>query len=180
MDKKILYIITAALVIVIVAASAGVLLLQQNNNGNSNSNQPTATPAASSVNIPAASSLVFSVNDTSQGTTTTYKFTADNLGTPNIDLRVEVPGCDAGLSYVYLFNAASMSAWNQTNGGQWTADNFNNAWPLWGNMWSGYVDKLNAWNSTAQYSYTASNGDPIVIFDISVNPSLPASTFQTS
>jgi hypothetical protein len=176
-NKKSIYIIAAALIIVIAAASAGILLLQQNNNGTSN--QPTATPTAS-VNIPAASSLSFSVNDTSQGTTTTYKFTADNMGTPNVDLRVEVPGCDTGLNYTYLFNAATRSAYNQTNGGQWATDDFNHAWPLWGNMWSGYVDKLNTWNSTAQYSYTATNGDPITIFDISVNPTLPASTFQAT
>jgi hypothetical protein len=178
-NKKSLYLIVSALVIVIVAASAGVLLLQQNN---SNPNQPTTTPTPTPVpvNIPAASSLAFSVNDTSKGTTTTYRFTADNMGTPNVDLRVEVPGCDAGLSYVYLFNAATRSAYNQTNGGQWVTDDFNTAWPLWGNMWSTYVNQLNTWNSTAQYSYTASNGDPIIIFDISVNPSLPASTFQAT
>ncbi len=176
MNQKSIYIIAAALIVVIAAASAGILLLQQNNG--SSVTEPTATPAAA-VNIPAANRLSFDVNDTSQGTTTTYKFTADNLGTPNIDLRVEVPGCDTGLNYTYVLNAATRSAYNQINSGAWTTENFSNAWPLWGNMWSGYVDKLNTWNSTNQYSYTAQNGDPITIFDICVNPSLPASTFQT-
>ncbi len=178
MVNKAIIVVALALVAIIVAASAFALVLQ-NNNGNTTtpSTSPTTPP---SLNIANASSIAFSVNDTSQGVTTTYKFTAQNLNTANIALRVEVPGCDTGLNYTYVLKTDTQSVFSQINGGAWTAENFSSQWPLWGNMLSGYVQKLDTWNSIHPYSYTASNGDPILIFDISVNPTIPASTFQTS
>ena len=174
-----MYIIVAALVVVIIVAGAAAYVLS--NNANNGTTNPTPTPTTNpTVNIPNATSLVFSVNDTSQGTTTTYQFKAANMGTADIALRVDVPGCNAGANFTYVFKAATQSAWNSTNSGAFVTDKFASAWPLWGNMWSGYVTKLDSWNSTATYSYTASNGDAIKIFDISVNPTIPSSTFQTS
>ena len=172
MNKKIMYVIVAVLVVVIVSASAVTLLL------NNNTNNPKQTTA---VNIAAATSLQFTVNDTSQGTTTPYQFAGTNMGTANLAIRVDLPSCNpGGANYTYVFNSGTQSAWNKTSDAAWMTDNFNNAWPLWDNMWSGYVSKLDSWNSTATYSYTASNGDSIIIFDIHVNPTLPSSTFQTS
>jgi hypothetical protein len=171
MNKNTIYII-AVLLVVIIAVSAAVVLL----NNNSNPNKQTTA-----VNIVDASSLQFTVNDTSQGTTTPYQFTGINIGKANLTIRVDLPSCNpGGANYTYVFNAGTQSAWNKTSDAAWMTDNFNNAWPLWGNMWSGYLSKLDAWNSTATYSYTASNGDAIIIFDIRVNPTIPNSTFQTS
>lgn len=168
-----MYIIVAVLVVVIVAAGAGAVLL--NNNTNSPNKQNTA------VNIADATSLQFTVNDTSQGTITPYQFAGANIGTANMTIRVDLPSCNpGGANYTYVLNAGTQSAWNTTSNGAWMTDNFNTAWPLWGNMWSGYVSKLDCWNSTATYSYTASSGDSITIFDIHINPTLPSSTFQTS
>lgn len=172
MNKKTLYVIVAVLVVVIVVAGAVTLLL------NNNANSPKQNTA---VNIADATVLQFTVNDTSQGTTTPYQFAGTNIGTANMIIRVDLPSCNpGGPTYSYILNAGTQSAWNTTSNAAWTTDNFNNAWPLWGNMWSGYVSKLDAWNSTATYSYTASNGDSITIFDIHVNPTLPSSTFQTN
>ncbi len=171
MNKKIIYVVVAVLVVVIVAASA-VVLLQNNNNPNK---------ATTAVNIADATSLQFNVNDTSQGTTTPYQFVGTNIGTSNLTIRIDLPSCNpGGANYTYVFNTGAQSAWNKTSDSAWMTDNYNNAWPLWGNMWSGYVSKLDAWNSTATYSYTASNGDAILIFDIHINPTIPSSTFQTS
>ena len=171
MNKNIIYII-AVLLVVIIAAGAAVVLLNNN---------PSPNKQTTAVNIADASSLQFTVNDTSQGTTTPYQFTGINLGTANLTIRVDLPSCNpGGANYTYVFNTGTQSAWNKTSDAAWMTDNFNNAWPLWGNMWSGYVSKLDAWNSTATYSYTASNGDAIIIFDIHVNPTIPNSTFQTS
>jgi hypothetical protein len=173
MNKKTIYIIVAVLLVVIIAVSAVALTL--NNNANNSNKQNT------SVNIADATSLQFTVNDTSQGTTTPYQFSGINIGTANLTIRVDLPSCNpGGPTYSYVLNAGTQSAWNTTSNAAWITDNFNTAWPLWGNMWSGYVSKLDAWNSTATYSYTASNGDAIKIFDIHVNPALPSSTFQTS
>lgn len=174
-----LYIIVAVLVIVIAVAGAAILLLNNPNNAN-NSNNNNSAGTTQPVNIANATSLVFSVNDTSQGTTTTYQFTSDNLNTANIELRVDVPGCSTGSNYTYVFKASTESAWNSTNNGAFVTDNFSTQWPLWGNMWAGYVTTLKSWNSTATDCYTASNGDAITIFNISVNPTIPSSTFQTS
>ena len=170
MNKKTLYVIVAVLVVVIVVAGAVTLLL--NNNANSQKQNTV-------VNIADATVLQFTVNDTSQGTTTPYQFAGTNIGTANMIIRVDLPSCNpGGPTYSYILNAGTQSAWNTTSNAAWTTDNFNNAWPLWGNMWSGYVSKLDVWNSTATYSYTASNGDAIIIFDIHINPALPSSTFQ--
>jgi hypothetical protein len=172
MNKKTIYIIVAVLLVVIIAASAVTLLL------NNNPNSPKQTTA---VNIADATILQFTVNDTSQGTTTPYQFAGINIGTANLTIRVDLPSCNpGGANYTYVLNAGTKSAWNTTSAGAWMTDNFNNAWPLWGNMWSGYVSKLDAWNSTATYSYTASSGDSITIIDIHVNPTIPNSNFQTS
>ena len=171
MNKNTIYII-AVLLVVIIAAGAAVILLNNN---------PSPNKQTTAVNIADASSLQFTVNDTSQGTTTPYQFTGINMGTANLTIRVDLPSCNpGGANYTYVFNSGTQSAWNKTSDAAWMTDNFNNAWPLWGNMWSGYVSKLDAWNSTATYSYTASNGDAIIIFDIHVNPTIPNSTFQTS
>ncbi len=171
MNKNIIYIIAVLLVVIIVASTAVILL----NNNQSPNKQTTA------VNIADASSLQFTVNDTSQGTTTPYQFTGINIGSANLTIRVDLPSCNpGGANYTYVFNSGTQSAWNKTSDAAWMTDNFNNAYSLWGNMWSGYVSKLDAWNSTATYSYTASNGDAIIIFDIRVNPTIPNSTFQTS
>ena len=171
MNKNTIYII-AVLLVIIIAASTAVILL---NNNSSPNKQTTA------VNIADASSLQFTVNDTSQGTTTPYQFSGINIGTANLTVRVDLPSCNpGGANYTYVFNSGTQSAWNKTSDAAWMTDNFNSAYSLWGNMWSGYVSKLDAWNSTATYSYTASNGDAIIIFDIRVNPTIPNSTFQTS
>jgi hypothetical protein len=171
MNKNIIFII-AVLLVVIIAAGAAVILLNNN---------PSSNKQTTAVNIADASSLQFTVNDTSQGTTTPYQFTGITMGTSNLTVRVDLPSCNpGGANYTYVLNSGTQSAWNKTSDAAWMTDNFNNAWPLWGNMWSGYVSKLDAWNSTATYSYTASNGDAIIIFDIHVNPTIPNSTFQTS
>jgi hypothetical protein len=177
MNKNTMYIIVAVLVVVIIIAGASAYILSTNNGGTNNAT-PTPTPAPT-VNIASATTLQFTVNDTSQGTTTPYQFAGTNIGTSNLTIRVDLPSCNpGGPTYSYILNAGTQSAWNTTSNAAWTKDNFNTAWPLWGNMWSGYVSKLDAWNSTATYSYTASNGDAIIIFDIHINPALPSSTFQ--
>jgi hypothetical protein len=171
MNKNIIFII-AVLLVVIIAAGAAVILLNNN---------PSPNKQTTAVNIADASSLQFTVNDTSQGTTTPYQFTGITMGTSNLTVRVDLPSCNpGGANYTYVLNSGTQSAWNKTSDAAWMTDNFNNAWPLWGNMWSGYLSKLDAWNSTATYSYTASNGDAIIICDIHVNPTIPNSTFQTS
>ncbi len=172
LEKQTMIIIAAVLAFIIIPASAIAIVFLNNNNSNK---QPTP------VNIADATRLQFTVNDTSQGTTTPYQFAGINIGTANLTIRVDLPSCNpGGPTYSYILNAGTQSAWNTTSNEAWMKDNFDKAWPLWGNMWSGYVSKLDAWNSTATYSYTASTGDSITIFDIHVNPTLPSSTFQTT
>jgi hypothetical protein len=172
MNKKTIYIIAAVLVVVIVATGAGILLLNNNTKSPSNNTAP--------INIANASSLQFNVNDTTQGTTTTYQFAGQNIGTANLTIRVDIPSCTGGSNYTYVLTENTGSAWYTINNGAWVTDNFTTAWPLWGNMWTGYVQKLDTWNSTATYSYTGSSGDSVVIFNIHVNPPLPSSEFKTS
>ena len=79
MNRKTLYILVAVLVVVIVAAVAGVLLLNT---------QP--------VSVANATSLEFTVNVTTQGTTTTLAFYGKNIGTSNLTIRLDILGGASG------------------------------------------------------------------------------------
>jgi hypothetical protein len=85
--------------------------------------------------------------------------------------------------YSYLLDTSQEKSWSSTNNGDtWTAStDFVGDWTAWGGQWSGYTDNLTHWNgSDAQYSYTNSAGEAIVLFNIVVNPTIPDSTFTAT
>jgi hypothetical protein len=169
-NKKTVYIIVVVLVVVIVAAGVGVVLYYH----------PTTTPAKP-VTVVGATSLQFAVNATSSGVTTTLGFAGENIGTSNLMMRIDDP---AG-NYSIIMNYGQQKSWATfDNGTTWTLDSsFATDNSTWGERWTGEVTALANWNGTGNYVYTTTTSGvttTVTIYDISVNPSLPASLFATS
>jgi hypothetical protein len=173
MNKKTIYIIVAVLVIIIVVGVAAALLLM-NNGGGSETTTPTPTPTTNGVGD--ATTLKFSANVTSQGSTITYNWAGKNIHSSNITIRVDFAG------YSYLLDATTEKSWSSSdNGTTWTTGNFTADWPAWGAQWQENVDALTGhWSGSGDYSFTDATQAAVTLFNIVVNPTIPASTFATS
>jgi hypothetical protein len=179
LNKKTIYIIVAVLVVVIIIAGAAAYLLSNNGNGGTTNPTPTPTPT---VSVADATTLKFSANVTSQGQTTEYKWQGRDIKSSNLTLRVDFA------TYAYILDAGQEKSWmSADSGATWTASTFAADWgtvaaPGFGNQWAEYVNHLTTnWNgSDNQYSYANTAGEAIVLFNINVNPTIPASTFTTS
>ena len=169
MNKKTIYIIVAVLIVVIVVAGAAAFLLM--------GTTPTPTPVPTVVG---ATTLQFSVNETTNGALVTFNFAAKDVNTTNEVLRLDIPGGSLG-NYSYIINlATSTSFFSADNGATWTASDFatDSSFVV---LFADYQTNLVNWNGNdATYSYTATSGASIVIYDISVNPTLADSLFATS
>jgi outer membrane lipoprotein-sorting protein len=185
MKKSSMYAIVAVVIIIIIVA--GVAAWYYTSNPSTPSATPTPTSSAPAAGVADASTLTFDVNVTTNGQTTTYTWSAEN--TPDfatgsaLKLRVDF----AGYSYIFDTSASPPAAYSSTDGTTFTATDFASLWgteaaPGFGNMWTDYYDALSThWDgSSATYTFTDHAGAENVIFNISVNPSLPASTFATS
>lgn len=175
MNKKTIYIIVAVLVIVIVIAGAGIWWM--NYGGGGGTTTPTPTPTATvGGGVGDATTLTFSANVTSQGSTIEYKWSGKNIHSSNITIRVDFAG------YSYLLDASQEKSWSSTNNGTtWTAGNFTADWPVWGAQWAEDVNALvGHWSGSGDYSFTDALKETVTLFNISVNPTIPASTFATS
>jgi hypothetical protein len=185
MNKKTIYIIVAVLIVIIVVAVAAYAVYYK---GGSGTTSPTPTPTAAPTTIVGATTLQFSVNETTKGQLVTYQYAFENLswsGTTvqetNALIRLDIPGGSSG-NYSYIFNPHSEQSWSSTdNGMTWTAGHFATDWPQWSPLFNDYMTHLvSSWNGGATYSYTATSGSANVIYDIKVNPTLSATFFATS
>ncbi|MCW3998821.1 MAG: hypothetical protein NWE93_01110 [Candidatus Bathyarchaeota archaeon] len=168
MNKKTIYIIVAVLVVVIVVGVAGVMLL--NNGGTPPEATPTPTPAPS---IADAETLTFSANVTSQGQTTEYKWYGKDMQSDAV-VRVDLA------TYAYILDTASEKSWISTDSGAtWTASTYATDYAAWGGYWTEYTGKLAGWTS-GDVSYENSAGEAIVLFNITIDPTIPDTTFATS
>jgi hypothetical protein len=172
MKKSTIYIIVAVVIIIIVI---GAVVAYEYTKAPSTTS-PTPTPTASPVPVGNATTLSFSANVTSGGTTITYNWKGINIHTAPI-VRVDFAG------YAYIMNTTAEKSWGSTDSGKtWTASNFTADWPSWGAQWSENVNALTHWDGTsATYSFTGvAQAGSVVLFNIVVNPTIPDSTFQTS
>ncbi len=170
MNKKTIYIVVAVLVVVIIVGVAGVMLL--NNKGGTTNPSATPTPTATPTTIVGASTVQFNVNDTAAGVT--YTFAAKNFNTSTEVLRVDMK-LSADSTYSYILDTAQQKSWSSTNGGAWAAGTFNTDWTTYGTLFNGYVDKIAAQSSLADFSYGTTT-----INCIAANPTLADSLFATS
>ncbi len=178
MNKKTIYAIVAVLVVVIIIAGAAAYVLSNNGNGGTTNPTPTPTPT---VSVADAANVTFSANVTNQGQTTEYKWQGQDIHSGNLTLRVDFA------TYAYILNAGQQKSWMSTDSGAtWKTSTFATDWgtvaaPGFGNQWTDYVDNLAHWNgSDATYSYQDAAGEAILLFNISVNPTIPASSFAVS
>ena len=178
MNKQTTYIIVAVLVIVIIIAGAAAYILM-NNGGNGGTNAtPTPTPAP--LSVVGATSLQFTVVETtSGGSPVTYNYATRNFNASNEEIRVDIPGGEAGNFSFIVKLADSTSFISMDNGATWTASDFGTD-AAYATSLNDYVTALYSWNGHDE-TYTYSVGEITnVISAIHVDPVLPDSLFATS
>ena len=171
-----MYVIVAVLVIVIVGAGAYIYTYY----GNDGTTDPTPTPTPTPNGIADATTLTFSANVTSQGQTTEYNWAGKDLDAI-LTIRVDF------VTYAYILDASQQMSWMSIDSGAtWTASTFASDWgtvdvPGFGNQWADSVAELLLyWSGTGGHSYMNTMGETIDLFNISVDPIIPDSTFATS
>lgn len=177
MNKKTIYLVVAVIVVVLVVGVAGVMLL----NGNGGNTNPTPTPTpAPSVSVVDATSLQFTVVETSNGASVTYDYAVKNVNATDELIRVDIPGGSAG-NYSYIVKLGDSTSYISTdNGATWTASDFATDANFAVSV-QDFITNLASWNGQDEtYSYTASSGASIVISAIHVNPTLADALFATS
>jgi hypothetical protein len=190
------------IVIIVVAVVAGVYLMTRNGSTPSTNNPTPApgttatpafgitaspgsgTPSVSEANLIAgATSIQFSVSYTT-GTQTVFAYTysAKNLGTPNMMMRIEGTFSNDSSNTIYIINGAEQKSWVYSDS-EWTdmSQIFASQYQTWNETWQGYAENLAAWAGTGEYTYTYPvSGDKLRIYNIAVNPVLADSLFQHS
>jgi hypothetical protein len=131
-----------------------------------------------------ATSLAFKVNATIGETNELDAFTAKNLGTSEIMLRVDAVDAQ-GEAFVYLFDQGAETLWIEYMG-TWTdySTDFTAYWSgdnsgiIGYTAFSCYQDELAAnWSGTGDHDYT--DGDNTFhIYDIAINPAPADSLFE--
>lgn len=176
MNQKGISTLVIAVIVVVVIAVVGVgVYLYMGSSGGNGGATPTPTPSAP--DVAGASSLQFSVEVTSGGTSWGInKYMAKNIGTANMMIRVEMTN---GYEATEVVNAAEQKAWSYVDG-EWTdvSSTFEDLWDSWSSTWSGYKDNLMDWTGTGEWTYTDTDGNSVRVFDISIDPDLADSLFQ--
>jgi hypothetical protein len=177
MNKKTIYIIVAVLVVIIIIAGAAVYILGIGGIGGQPT--PTPTPTPTPVTVVGATSLQFTVDETTSGAFVTYNYAVRNFNASNEEIRVDIPGGSAG-NYSYIIKLSdSTSFLSLDNGVTWTASTFATD-ENYATLLNDYVTNLYSWNGQdATYTY-ASGSITNVISAIQVNPTLADSLFATS
>jgi hypothetical protein len=138
---------------------------------------PEATPTPEPTpDIEGATSIRFDVNATVDGNLEIDRFTAKNLGTSDVLLRVDQTDAQ-GNEFIYLMNQTGQTVWADFGTGfiDYSSD-FATYWDntLIGNAaLNSYMDALANWSGTGNYE-----GDSYIISNIVVNPTLEDSVFQ--
>jgi hypothetical protein len=165
MNKKTIYIVVAVLVIVIVAAVAGILLMNNN----------SAVPAT----VVGASTLQFSVNETTGTSTVPYQFAVKDFNSSNEVIRVDLAMGALG-NYTYIMEAATQTSKMSLDcGATWTTSSFATDWQTYGTIFTNNVNKLAEAGNTNDLTYT-SGSTTVNIFCVAVNPTIADSVFATS
>ena len=171
MNKKGVSWVIIAVVIIAVVVIGGVAYWALTNTGNG---EPTPDT------IETATSLGFKVDAYDE----MYAFTAKNLGTSEIMLRVDETDAQ-GMNFVYVFNQAEETVWASI-AGDWmdVSAEFDAYWSgansgfIGYTAFDGYMTELAAnWSGTGDHDYT--DGDnSIHIYDIVINPAPDDSLFE--
>jgi hypothetical protein len=167
-------VIIAIIVIAVVIAGVAVYVLYSGGGGEETPTSP----------VEGATSLGFKVNATIGGNNELHAFTAKNLGTSNILLRVDMIDAQGNV-FVYLYNQTAQTLWIQYGGASTdSSTDFAKYWDgansaiIGYTAFDGYKTKLATnWSGSGDYDYT-SGEDTFHIYDIVVNPSVADSLFE--
>lgn len=173
--KTAVYAVIAVIIIIIIIIAAAIALGWVNLGTTNPSATPTATPTTgptSTTSVASATNLTFTASVTSQGTTTMYNWTGQNIHSSGPIIRVDFA------NYAYIMDAGQQKSWDSTDSGStWTTGNFTADWIAWSPQWTDYLNNLAHWTGSGTYSYTNQVGEAIVLSNIVVNPTIPASAF---
>jgi len=130
--------------------------------------------------VAGATSLDFKVDVTYGGQTQTMRERARNIGTANMDLRVDINVVETTMSWI--LSGSQQQGWVYT-GAQWMSFSdlgydFSTYWSQYYSGFTTYENYLGNWTE-GEWSGTF-GGYAYRIYDIQVNPSLPDSVFQPS
>jgi hypothetical protein len=164
-----LVIVAIIVIAVVVGGIAAYYVLTSGEGG-----EPEATPTpSSSPDVADATSISFDVELAEE----TDKFTAKNLGTSDILLRVDQTDAD-GNPFTYIMNQTGQTVYADFGTGfdDYSSDFETSYWnsELIGKVaLDSYIDALADWSGTGDYQ-----GDGFVISNIALNPELADSIFQ--
>lgn len=165
-----LVIVVIIVIAVVVGGIAAYYVLTSGEGG-----EPTPTPTPSGPDVAGATSISFDVGIPD---VETDKFTAKNLGTSEVLLRVDQTDAQ-GVYFVYLMDQAEQSVWADfgdgfTDQSEYFADTYWNSDLIGKVALDKYIAALDAdWSGSGSYT-----GDGYVIDNIVLNPPLEDSTFQ--
>jgi len=177
MNKKGISLVLVGIVVVAVVVVGVVAYWLMTSGGEEEAEEETP-------DIAGATSLGFKINATISGANELYAFTAKNLGTSEIMLRVDQTDVE-GTEFVYVFNQTAQTVWASI-AGEWmdVSTEFASYWDgansaiIGYTAFEGYKTQLATnWSGSGDYDYT-SGEDTFHIFDIIVNPSVEDSLFQ--
>ena len=163
MNKKTLYIVVAVVVVILIVGVAGVMLL---NNGENGGTGTTPTPEPTQTPVADATSLEFTVTDSSG----TYEYKAKDIGG---ETKLSIEYVDETAGFSIIIDGVSHEAMSDMTG-TWQAEDFQTTWDQWYPLFEGYVDSLAHWTSG---DYTSEDGTT-TISNIAVNPTIDDSVFE--
>lgn len=170
----------AAIVIIIIIAAAGVgayVLVSGDGEVPPEGEEEEEEVPPEGEGIGGATSLDFKV-DTTNGVTMTCRFRAREIGTGNMDIRVDCTSAEN--TVVYILSGSQGKAWTKMDGEWMEIPYFDVIWQNYINQMDQYMDELSGW-TIGDWTYTdPATGASVRIYDIQVNPSLPDSLFQPS
>ncbi len=174
MNKKGISTMVIVAIIVIAVVIVGIAAYMWYSGGGEPTPTPTPTPTSP---VEGATSMRFDVEATVNGAVETDRFTAKNLGTSDVLLRVDQTDAQ-GNEFVYLMNQTGQTVWADFGTGFMDySENF--ADQYWNNELIGkvaldkYMTALEDWTGTGDYE-----GDTFTISNIVVNPTIDDSAFQ--
>jgi hypothetical protein len=177
MNQKTLAIVVIAVVIVAVIGVGAYWALSSGGGNDGGDNNGGDTNGGTTTGVADASSLQFSVDISGGESQGTYTYSAKNIGTSNMMIRIDISTAD--VDFDYIVNGAQQKAWTYV-GGEWMdlSDAFSNEWDSWNLTLQDYTNNLSSWTGAGDWTYTDANGYTIRVYDITVNPSLADSLFE--
>lgn len=144
--------------------------------------QPTAEPTEAPNQIGTATSLDFTLEYVTEGQGTfTYQYRARNIGTSDLDLRVDMSMPQVNAKYI--LKGSTHEGWAY-NGQQWVEfsmmySNWDEFWDAWYEGFENYQAPLvEGWTGVEGWTYTMPGIGTVTYTNIDINPSLPDSVFQ--